>query len=95
MNFHEFLQSTYMSTQQSLQAKHNLYDHGKIQATQELINGQRRIYKWWSHIELLFKFVLIKLKLADAPKTIEVLFAEMKQKEEAVKPLALVKHDSN
>lgn len=78
MNFHEFLQSIYMTTQKDLQKVYDVPKHALTQATEDLRNAQRFFYKIVAYITLPFRFIAMKLKLIPPPKSIEQHLADMK-----------------
>jgi len=92
MKFHDFIESTYVSTNISLQQEFSPQKQAKTLACQELINGQRRALKWVSFVSLLFSYILVQCRIKTAPLTSNALItqykiAAQKAMEEASKPV--------
>lgn len=71
MNFSDYLQSKYMEAQQDVKNVYSVTKHAELLATEDLRNTQRFFYKVMHFIILPFKYVLTKLNLLKAPKTME------------------------
>lgn len=84
MKFHDFLESTYVKTNNELQNAYSVYGHAKTLATKDLIDIQRSLMKFFSKFEILFTYVLVKLHLSAAPQTAQEIFEEANKKIETV-----------
>lgn len=67
MKFHEYLESTYVSTNLQLHTNYHPYLQAKSRAVQKLIDAQRRVYMWASYVVLISQYLGVKVGLKKAP----------------------------
>ncbi len=82
MQLHEFTESTYVSTNIEIQEHYSVWGQAKTQSCQEIINMQRKFYKWINFPILIVRFLLIRLKIMEEPKSAKQLMEELKQLKE-------------
>lgn len=94
MKFHKFIESVYVSTNLGLGSKDvSPYQRAKASATKDLIDGQHKILKFLSKLEILGHFILVKLHLVKQPLTAQQMFDEANKA--SLKPdVAPVVHES-
>lgn len=73
MKFHEYLESTYVSTNIQLQQEFSPYKQAKTLAVQKLINGQRNFLRFVSYPVLIVGYLLILARLVKAPKQAQAI----------------------
>lgn len=78
MEFHNFLESTYVRTNIALQVAYSPYGQGKVQATQGLIHGQKRVLTWVNYVVILFQYLLVLCHIKTAPPTAKELVTQYK-----------------
>lgn len=88
MKFHEYLESTYVSTNLANQKSFSPKLQAKTHAVQHLINVQRAVYRWQAYPTLLFGFLAVLLGLKAQPPTAEEIAATAFQTSQAAKEKA-------
>jgi hypothetical protein len=86
MNFQKFLESTYVTTNQELQAEYKAYTHAKTLATKDLIDMQRSFFQFIAKVEIVIRFISLKLHIIKQPLTAEELFKAAEQPEAIPEP---------
>lgn len=87
MKFFQYLESRYVELNIDLQVNYDLNKHAASQATQDLINAQRKVFKWINYPVLIVKFFLIKLSIINAPESAQEIMARLQEKaKQASKP---------
>lgn len=76
MKLHEFLESTYVETNQEIQKKYGVYNHAKSLATKDILDAYRTMCKVISYVEILGRFILVKAHILKQPKTAQEVFNE-------------------
>lgn len=76
MKLHEYLESTYVSTNLELQKEFSPYLQAKTHAVQKLINAQRAVYRVSCYPTLLFGFIAVCLGLKAKPRSPKELAEE-------------------
>lgn len=79
MKLHDYLESTYVSTNVQLQQVYTPNGQAKTQAVQGLINAQRTILRWFNYPVLLVGYFLVLTKLVKAPPTSQEIIDELTQ----------------
>ena len=89
MKLHEFLESSYVSTNLQLQQEYSSFKKGRTLACQKLIHLQVHIGRILSYPVLFWEFLMLKLGFNEAPETALLLVNNakegMKRDEEAKK----------
>ncbi len=84
MKLHDYLESTYVTTNLELQKNYSPYLQAKTHAVQGLVDFQRRLYRYASYPVLLIGYLLILVGVKATPQT-AMEIAKAMQKEAAVK----------
>lgn len=80
MKFKDFMESEYMKSHLAIQEKEEAYEKAKRSAASEIINAQHVVFKFAAKLELLGKFLLIKLHLIKPGKSAMEQFKEAQEK---------------
>lgn len=67
MKFHEYIESTYVSTNIDVQIKYCPYLQAKTQSAQNLLYMQKWFYRQLAYFALVFHYTLIVLGRKEAP----------------------------
>ena len=84
MNLFDFLESRYLKTNLELQKDFSLAKQAETKATQDLIDGQRKWFKWCAYFKLLFLYALIKLHILKQPETTKQISERIKAEQLAL-----------
>ncbi len=85
MKLSEFLESSYVTSQQRNEKEYSLYNQASVQAAQSLVNGYRSVSKVIAIVAFVGRFIGVKLGIIQAPKTVDQIYTELRAAMEAEK----------
>lgn len=77
MKFFQYLESVYASSNIEVQKEYTAFKHAETQAIQDLINGQRKVFKFFAYIMTLINYLLVVMYLKKAPLTATEIIKQM------------------
>lgn len=80
MKLHDYLESSYVSTNIANQLEYTPFKQGQTLAVQKLINWQRSFMTFIGLFVLLFGYFKVLLHVAPAPKDAKQLVADLQEK---------------